>query len=525
MRSHKMHTVMATPAPAEVYNWRVYIIAVIASMGAFTFGYDLAFIGTTITQKSFKKDFGLLHADVERSDAFAANIVSLLQAGCFFGSLLAAPIGDRLGRRWALVISGVVFNIGSLMQTVSFGNTAVMFTGRAIGGLGVGAASMLVPLYVAELSPPAIRGRLVGIYEIFVQVGTCIGFWINYGIAVNGPYGSNAWRTSFAVQLIPGVLLIIGMCFMPESPRWLARYRGSEAAEAGLTKLRNLPLEHGYLQEELTLIMHQISEETRFDEGKGIKSTIRIISRKGNWNRLLIGITMFVFMQFAGSNAINYYSPRIFKSIGLKGTNAGLYATGIYGVVRLIAIIIAMNFVVDRFGRTKMLMVGGAIMAFSMWFIGAYVKIAAPSTAASTHVSGGGYAAIVFIYIFALGFCFSYAGVPWIYCAEIFPMNLRSVGMGLCTATHWLFNFVIARSVPYMITNIGYGTYFVFASITTIGIIWVYLFVPETKGLTLEDMDRIFGSPDAVETMEDAIHDLEKGKIDVVGEHVEVVKS
>ncbi|KAK5688569.1 hypothetical protein LTS10_000547 [Elasticomyces elasticus] len=523
MRARNMHTHMHTSAPSEVYNWRVYAIAIVASMGAFLFGYDLAFIGTTITQKSFQEDFGLLHGDQAKEDAFAANIVSLLQAGCFFGSLLAAPVGDRIGRRWALIISGAVFTVGSLLQTVSFGKTALMFVGRAIGGVGVGAASMLVPLYVAELSPPAIRGRLVGIYEIFVQVGTCIGFWICYGIKINGPFGSMAWITPFAVQLIPGVLLMIGMFFTPESPRWLARYRGRDAGEAGLIKLRNLPIEHPYLQEEMLQIMDQIEQEQQFSEGTGIKATMKIVRRKGNWNRLLIGMTMFIFMQFAGSNAINYYSPRIFKSIGLTGTNTGLYATGIYGVVRLVAVVIAMNFVVDRFGRTKMLMAGGAVMAFSMWFIGAYIKIANPS--ASEQISAAGYAAVVFIYIFALGFCFSYAGVPWIYCAEIFPMNLRSVGVGICTATHWLLNFVIARSVPYMISNISYGTYFVFASMTTIGIFWVFFFVPETKGLTMEEMDDLFGSADAVRSLDDAMNDLEGGKPGLVAQHIEVTKA
>lgn len=268
--------------------------------------------------------------------------------------------------------------------------------------------------------------------------------------------------------------------------------------------------------------MDQIEQEQQFSESKGVKATFKVACRKGNWNRLLIGMTMFVFMQFAGSNAINYYSPRIFKSIGLTGANTGLYATGIYGVVRLVAVMIAMNFVVDRFGRTKMLMAGGAVMAFSMWFIGAYIKIATPT---SEVIGAGGYAAVAFIYIFALGFCFSYAGVPWIYCAEIFPMNLRSVGVGICTATHWALNFVIARSVPYMITNIGYGTYFVFASFTTVGIFWVFFFVPETKGLTLEDFDRLFRSADAVRSLDEAMHDLEGGKLAFAAQHIETTKA
>lgn len=227
------------------------------------------------------------------------------------------------------------------------------------------------------------------------------------------------------------------------------------------------------------------------EPGKGLVVEFKELGRKGNRNRIAIGVIIFIFMQFAGSNAINYYSPRIFKSIGITGSETGLYATGIYGVVRLVAVIIAMYFVVDRFGRKKMLIGGAVVMGFAMWFLGAYVKLADPDESGAG-LSAGGYAAAVFIYVFAVGFCFSYAGVPWIYCAEIFPLRIRSIGMALCTATHWLMNFVIARSVPYMITNIGYGTYFVFASFITISIPFVYFFVPETKGLSLEAIDVVF---------------------------------
>ncbi|KAG9656104.1 general substrate transporter, partial [Aureobasidium melanogenum] len=511
---------LAIPAPREVYNTYVYAVALVASMGAFIFGYDLAFIGTTITLKPFLKDFGLTHASASAKDAFSANIVSLLQAGCFFGSLAVAPLGDRFGRKPALIVAGLIFCAGSLMQTVSFGHIAAMYVGRAIGGLGVGLASGLVPLYVAELSPPAIRGRLVGIYEISVQTGTCIGFWICYGVQRNMAATSSQWILPFAVQLIPGVLLIIGMCFVPESPRWLAQHKSRELAAYTLCKLRSLPEDHEYLQEELTHIMDTVNEQLESPHDQGMISQVKELRVPSNRRRVFVGVAIFVFMQFAGSNAINYYSPRIFKSIGLKGQSTGLYATGIYGIVRLVCVIIAMHYVVDRFGRRKMLMGGAAVMAIAMWFIGAYIKIANPATH-TVGLSAGGYAAVTFIYIFAVGFCFSYAGVPWIYCSEIFPLRIRGLGMALCTATHWLFNFVIARSVPYMISNIGFGTYFVFASCTTLSILFVYFYVPETKGLSLEEIDVVFGG-ELTSGLEGA--SLEEVKIGEEATHVEYVQ-
>ncbi len=254
--------------------------------------------------------------------------------------------------------------------------------------------------------------------------------------------------------------------------------------------------------------MDQIEHERQTTAGKGLAAEFKELSLKGNRNRLVIGVLIFTFMQMAGSNAINFYSPRIFKSIGLTGTNTGLYATGIYGIVRFIAVCIAMFFVVDRFGRTKMLMYGSALMSVCMWYIGAYVMTTNP--ASSKHISAGGYAACTLIYVYAIGFCFSWAGVPWIYCSEIFPLRIRGICVAICTATHWLMNFVIARSVPYMITNIGGGTYFVFASFLTVAILFVYLFVPETKGLDMESMDELFGGNGTVLHSSASVDDEEK---------------
>ncbi|KAJ5127267.1 sugar transporter [Penicillium atrosanguineum] len=219
-------TAQAAIIDAAQHNTRVYILAILTSMGAFLFGYDLAFIGTSIELAPFKRDFGLDHASEAVQNSFSANIVSFLQAGCFFCSLAAAPVGDKLGRRLALVLGAISFMTGSIMQTASAGSKPVMYTGRAIGGVGVGFASMLVPLYTAECAPPKIRGRLVGIYEIGVQIGTCLGFWINFGVGGNMAPTSAQWMTPFALQLIPGGLLIIGLLFMPESPRWMAKAHG-----------------------------------------------------------------------------------------------------------------------------------------------------------------------------------------------------------------------------------------------------------------------------------------------------------
>jgi MFS family permease len=164
---------------------------------------------------------------------------------------------------------------------------------------------MLVPLYVAEISPPSIRGRLVGIYEVGVQIGACIGFWINYGVTKHVAPSSLQWRVPFAIQHIPGGLLVLGMIFLPESPRWIARFKGREEAIAVLSKLRNLPEDHEYVIEEIYRVMDQIQQERLAAHGKGLIAEFREIAMPGNRSRITIGVLIFVFMQMAGSNAIN----------------------------------------------------------------------------------------------------------------------------------------------------------------------------------------------------------------------------
>lgn len=289
-------------------------------------------------------------------------MVSLLQAGCIFGSLAAGPFSSHYGRRPSLLLTALFFNLGSALQTGSRGSWAMMLAGRAIGGVGVGATSMVVPLYIAEASPPRIRGRLVGIYEVFVSMGTMLGFFINYGLKKNLPATSAQWIISFAIQLVPGVLLMAGVCVIPESPRYLAGKKGRQACIDALRWLRGIPGDHPYMLAEVHAIFQQIDAEASITEGNGLRAQLAEIAKPTNLKRLYIGCVMFIFMQMAGSNAINYYSPAIFQSIGLTGSNTSFFATGIYGLVRFVAIIFAMIFVVDKFGRTRTLMCGSFIM-------------------------------------------------------------------------------------------------------------------------------------------------------------------
>ncbi|EWG45016.1 quinate permease [Fusarium verticillioides 7600] len=433
------------PTPKAVYNWRVYTCAAIASMAACTIGYDSAFIGTTLALPSF-------------------NIVSVYQAGAFFGSLFAYVSSYFIGRRYSLILFSLVFMVGAGMMLGANGarGLGLIIGGRVLAGIGVGGCSNMTPIYISELAPPAVRGRLVGLYEVGWQAGGLVGFWINYGINQHLPYApgqnENVWLIPFAVQLIPAGLLLIGAVFIPESPRC--------AVGAGFWK-----------------------------------PFAALKEAKVRW-RFLLGALLFVFLEreehFPGSgiNAINYYSPTVFKSIGITGTNTSFLTTGIFGVVKTTITFIWILVLIDHVGRRNLLMIGAGGGAFCMYFIGAYIKIANNEAKVAAgedpKLSSGGIAAVFFFYLWTAFYTPSWNGTPWVLNSEMFDQTTRSLGQANAAANNWFWNFIIARFTEQMFNAWGWGVYIFFASLMVISVFFVFFCIPETKGVPLEAMDKLF---------------------------------
>ncbi|CAE6447840.1 unnamed protein product [Rhizoctonia solani] len=494
------------PDPPEVRNWRVHLLSISVSMGAAAMGYDTGVIGGTLALPSFRRDFGLDRASQNERDTLSGNIVSTFQAGTFFGSLLTFPLVEKYGRVKGMLAAGAVFMVGAVLMTASNGQLGMIYAGRCIAGLGIdtlGSASLIIPVYIAEVSPPSIRGRLVGIFEILSQAGSMLGFWINY--IMDRTISSNTktqWIIPLALQMLPGLFLLLGAAFAPESPRWLAKNDNWDKAKKNLQHLRQLPLESNYVEEELRGIREQIENERLLaaDAERSWLSGFKELFHKGTRNRVAIGLTLMMCQNMTGVNIITYYSPRIFETLGLTGTSTKLFATGFYGVAKTLGMIIFSVWLVERIGRRKGLIFGGLIGSLPMWYIGGYVFVADPATRAATGQftrNGWGYLAMVCVYLYGLIYCMTWQGITWVYCSEIFPIRIRMLCVALTTADQWLWSFIVSRTTPYMITSLGYGTYFFFASLMIVFGIWAYFFIPETKGKTLEDMDRIFGVPNA----------------------------
>ncbi|KAL4963703.1 sugar porter family MFS transporter [Aspergillus stella-maris] len=493
-------TVEDRPTPKEVYNWRLYTEATIIATGSLLFGYDSAFIGTTIARQSFVDAFRIVES--EAAD-ISSNITSTFQAGAFFGAIFCFLLTEKVGRKWALQANTVLFLIGAIIMTAATHQLSYIYAGRALTGLACGAITATVPSYIAELSIVSIRGILTGFFEVAYQIGSLVGFWINYGINENMDNAAAAsWRVPMAVQIIPAGILFVGGFLLHESPLWLMRKGRNGDAETALEALRMLDRSHEYVQEDIEMIRTRLQDEARISEKYGLgfwayfRGALFELSRHGMWNRVLLVFCAFALQNMSGAAAINYYSPTLFASIGIS--DVALY-TGIYGLVKAVASIIFYGVLIDLWGRRWPTIVSSLACSLCLWVVGAYVKVGHPADIIdaggelSLSTAAGGRAATAMIMIYSVLWSFGLNGIPWIVSAEIFPGALRNLTGTWAALVQWLIQFVITKALPYIFNSFGYGTWFFFASWMMLATFWSFFFLPETKGKTLDEMDIIFG--------------------------------
>ncbi|CAP92365.1 hypothetical protein E8E15_009136 [Penicillium rubens] len=513
--------------PPEVRNWRVHLIALVVSMGAIAMGYDTSVIGGTMALEPFRRDFGMERDSDLETDTLEGNIVSTFQAGCFFGSLLTFPLAERFGRKMAIVLAISIFCVGGSLMTAASGHLGMIYAGRAIAGFGIGSVSLQVPVYIAETSPPSIRGRLVGIFEICSQGGGMWGFWINYIVNRTIPQEKMAqWQVPLGLQLLPGGLLLLGIFWCPETPRWYAKQDRWEEAERSLIWIRKLPANHPMIVDEMQQIREQIQiGAPAAGTTHGFWDYVQRLCQKGTRNRIGIGLLLMAFQNLTGVNIITYYSPRIFETLGITGTDTKLFATGFYGVAKTLGMIIFSVWLVEKVGRRSGLIWGAFVGSLPMWYIGGYVFRADPEGAAArgdTARNAWSYIAMVCVYLYGLIYCATWQGITWVICSEVFPIDIRMLCVALTTANQWLWSFIISRTTPYMITSLGYGTYFFFAALMVCMGFWAWWFIPETKGKSLEEMEELFGAQPVPRDAEWAVkEETEVAKGGMTTAHVE----
>lgn len=483
------------PTPLQVYNWRIYYTALIASAAAIIIGYDGGFIGGTVALDSFKQEFGLDNMSKSHADFIVSNVISVFHAGCFFGALISYPFSYYLGRKWSLTIAAALITVGSAIMLAASKSVGLgpIYAGRVLAGLAVGFSTNLTPVYLSEISPPAIRGRVIALYEIGWRIGDLVGFWINYGIDSHIPVSKKQWFIPFAIQLIPSGMFLAGSILMKESPRWLFSVNKNEKALKNLTWFRKLPEDDDYIIFEVNQVKESI-EYQRQKVGLGILDPFKEVFGSKDRRvlyRLCLTCGLFLFQNFLGIQSINYYSPIIFAGLGVKGTNATLFSTGLFGVVKFVCTFIYILVIVDSFGRRKAFMVSSAVCSICFWYIGSYLKINDPTKPGAT-AGPGGTAAIAMMYIWIASFILAWSGGPFVVGSEVFDQNIRSFVQAINAAVSWIPIFIMSRFTSNMIDSMQYGIYFFFASLAVLSIPFVFFCIPETKGIALEDMDKLF---------------------------------
>jgi len=504
-----------------VRNRRVFAIAVFASLGGLLYGYNQGVFSGVLGMRNFETKM----ASAVDNSVTKGWLVSILELGAWFGVLMTGYFADKISRKYTIELAVIVFCIGVIVQTSAKAPQSI-YGGRFVTGLGIGSLSMAVPLYNAELAPPEVRGSLVALQQLAITFGIMVSFWIDYGTNFIGGSGATqseaAWRIPLALQLIPALILCAGILFMPFSPRWLVNQGRDDEALAVLSRARGLPSESELVQIEFLEIKGQylFEQETSvakfpdYQDGSfssnfklGVYEYLSLLTNPTLFRRIMIGTLTMFFQQWTGVNAILYYAPSIFSDLGLTGNTTDLLATGVVGISMFLATIPAVIYV-DQVGRKPVLVSGAFLMGACHLIVAVIIGLFHDSF--PSHVAAG-WAACSLVWVFAMAFGYSWGPCAWVIVAEIFPLSVRGKGLSIAASSNWMNNFIVGEVTPTMIQHLGFGTFIFFGVFSLMGGLFIMFFVPETKGVTLEEMEEVFGGTGhnlAVEDQQrlDAIH-------------------
>jgi sugar porter (SP) family MFS transporter len=443
-------------------NRNLLFATIVSALGSFLFGFDTAVIsGTT---KFISQYFGLHDAFTPFSHSLGFTVAFAL-AGTVVGSFFIGKPGDVWGRKRMLFFCGILFLLSAIGCSIAT-HWWVLLGARFVGGVAIGAASVMAPMYIAEIAPGRLRGRLVAIAQFNIVFGILVAFFSNY-LLVNH-FGANNWRWMFGVMTVPSAFFFGLLFLVPESPRWLVKKALVDKARSVLAKVGAANVEA-----ELTDIVNSLKEEA----GAGVTP---LYQKKYSF-AIMCAVLLAIFNQLSGINVIMYYAPKIFEAAGAS-TNASMLQAVAVGMTNMIFTIIAMFFI-DKLGRKTLLLIGAIGMCISL--AGAGMHYLNPH-----FLTGAG--VVVFIVGFIAFFAFSQGAVIWVFLAEIFPNKVRGKGQSLGSFTHWIMNFVIALVFPSALAAFGGGPIFMFFAIMMVPFfIFVWKMLPETKGKSLEELEKI----------------------------------
>ncbi|KAJ5516476.1 hypothetical protein N7527_008036 [Penicillium freii] len=470
--------------PIPLLTWRSFIMGILVSMGGFLFGYDTGQISGFLEMENFLERYGELQSDgtYHFSNVRSGLIVALLSIGTLLGALVAAPIADRFGRKWCISWWSLMVCIGITIQmTAPFGKWYQVAMGRWVAGLGVGAVSLLVPMYQAESGPRHIRGSLISTYQLFITLGIFIANCINFGTESRPDTGS--WRIPMGVTYIWAAILGVGMMFFPESPRYDYRHGNVEKAMNTLAKVYGVPRNHRALHIEFEEIREKHEEEKR----NGKVTWMQMFRAPTMAYRIAVGVALQALQQLTGANYFFYYGTTIFKGAGIPNS----YVTQlILGAVNFGTTFLGL-YLIEHWGRRRSL-ITGALWMFVCFMIFASVGHFSLDHEFPERTETAGIVMVVFACLFILGFASTWGPMVWTIIAELYPSQYRAQAMSLATASNWLWNFLLAFFTPFITGDIDFRFGYVFAGCLFLAAGLVYFAVMEGQGRTLEEIDTMY---------------------------------
>ncbi|RKL33036.1 High-affinity glucose transporter [Fusarium oxysporum] len=468
--------------------WNIYALAAIGTIGGMLFGFDISSMSAWIGSDQYLDYFN------SPGSTEQGGITASMSAGSFVGALVAGGIADKLGRRKALMIACLFWIAGAVLQC-SAQNVGHLIVGRVVSGVAVGITSSQVLVYLAELAPSDIRGRIVGIQQWSIEWGILIMYLISYGCSV-GVDGPAAFRIAWGVQAVPGFILLAGLFFFPESPRWLAQHDRWEEAHYNLAHLHA----GGDLDSPLVIAeMEEVREAVRIARESKDIGYLGLFA-PGVWKRTVVGVSVQIWQQLLGGNVMLYYLVYIFNMAGMTG-NTALTSSIIQYVIFLVTTGVVLPYI-DRLGRRPLLISGALICGVLHFTSGAVMAVHGypvdgieGNDILTWAISGAPAKAVIALaYIFVGVYGLTWAPVAWIYASEVFPLKYRAKGVGLAASGNWIFNLALAFFVPPSFTNIQWQTYMIFGTFCIAMTFHAFFTYPETARKTLEEVDVLFES-------------------------------
>lgn len=439
-----------------VYFW-LYVVAIVASLGGLLSGFDTGVISGALL---------FINQTWDLSDYTQGFLVSSVLIGAVIGAGTNGILADMFGRKKIIIATAVIFIIGSILCALA-PNIYVLILSRILVGLAVGIVNFIVPLYLSEVAPKQMRGTLVSLYQWAITAG------ILFSYVINGAFASAVynWRWMLFAGVVPGLVLLVGMSFLGDTPRWLVSKNRDEEAKKIYRKIEP--------NENADVAVAEIKETLKTEGG----SDKKIRFKKWMIMPFVVGIGIMFAQICTGINTIIYYAPTIFKIAGFDSNANAIYATAGIGLINFLMTIIAIFFT-DKLGRKPLLYVGLTGVMLSLLGLGCAFHFASILGASLKWVAVGSLAFYIICFAFSLG------PVGWIIVSEVFPLKIRGLAMSLCTVANFAFNFFVVGSFPILINRVGGAyTFWMFAFVSLLCIIFVYFFVPETKGISLEQIE------------------------------------